>query len=83
MNVKRWRQDMRHTGYRQTVAALSTVVAVVVAAGCRDETASPEPNGESPAKSEIYSFEERRVELHNETDNVRRVGTLTIPIGSG
>lgn len=83
MNVRRWRQDMRHTGYRQTLAALSTAVAVVVTAGCRDEITSPEPNGESPAKSEIYSFEERRIELHNETDNVRRVGTLTIPIGSG
>lgn len=81
-NFKDWQQDMRPTGYRRSIAVLSAV-ATVVAAGCRDETASLTHTGESHASTQTHSFEERPVQFRIEADDVRRVGTLTFPIGSG
>jgi pimeloyl-ACP methyl ester carboxylesterase len=74
---------MKRTGYRYVSVVLSAVVTLVVAAGCREEAKSPDHAGESHGRSQTYSFEERRVEFDIEADHVRRVGTLTIPIGSG
>jgi pimeloyl-ACP methyl ester carboxylesterase len=73
---------MRHISYRQLIAAL-TVFPIVLAFGCRDGSNSPEHTGESPPASQDYPFEERRIEFRNEAGNVRKVGTLTLPIGSG